>query len=533
MSQQTLAETLSPLLRTPDVRQVGALPILCPILEDLGLRAEINKLRPSKADIDLGRIAILLTLNRLMSPQPMYKVSNWADTTVIPLAFSLPLPQLYDKRLGRAMDALYPIIGEAWGHLVARAVLQEGVDLSAVHWDTTTFYFEGEYNQSDLARYGHSHDHRSDVKQAKLGLSVTSRERMPLIYRALAGNTDDRTTAVPHIKALLAFLSRPELAALGVHPLIIGDCKMITPEAVFVCHAHNLYYLGPLAAGNEVKAVIASVSDEELATHELHYRPLRKPPKGQSFTPYRGVWRPFTFTYQDEMVTDRVLVVWSAGKERLDQQKHQTHLKRLLNGLDNIKRHLNSGKYRARDYVLEQLASVRRGNPAKPLVDVQLSGEDGDLQLHFCINRGRLADAQRLDGKYVLATNASHLTADEALTYFKAEDGVEKAIAVVKGPLQVRPVFLRTDERIQVLVFFNLVALLVRAVLALRLKRAGLSCSVDKVLFEFASLNAVYQRFADGSQVSQPGSVSTFQQEVLAVLHLPPAARYVATPVVA
>jgi transposase len=36
----------------------------------------------------------------------------------------------------------------------------------------------------------------------------------------------------------------------------------------------------------------------------------------------------------------------------------------------------------------------------------------------------------------------------------------------VKGPLRVRPVFLHTDERIQVLVFFNLVALLVRAILA-------------------------------------------------------------------
>lgn len=116
---------------------------------------------------------------------------------MIPCVFSLLVAQLYDNRLGRAMDALYPVIGEAWSRLAARAVRQEGVDLSAVHWDITSFYFEGEYTDSDLARYGHSRDHRSEAKQANLGLSVTSRDRMPLLYRVLAGNTDDRTTPVP------------------------------------------------------------------------------------------------------------------------------------------------------------------------------------------------------------------------------------------------------------------------------------------------------------------------------------------------
>jgi hypothetical protein len=137
-----------------------------------------------------------------------------------------------------------------------------------------------------------------------------------------------------------------------------------------------------------------------------------------------------------------------------------------------------------------------------------------------------LAAAQQLDGKYVLATNAPHLSATEALAYFKAEDGVEKAVAGVKGPLQVRPVFLHTDARIEVLVFLNLIALLVRAILALRLRRAGLTYSVDRVLFEFAPLTAVYQPFADGSQVARPGLLTACQQEVWAALPLSDASRY-------
>lgn len=528
MGQSTLAETMGPLLRPPLICQVGAIPLLYPLLEELDLQTEVNALCPSKADIDLGRLALLFTLNRLMAPQPLYKVGEWASQTVLPQVLSLSVAQLYDNRLGRAMDALYPMIGEVWSRLVSRAVLQEQIDLSAVHWDTTSFYFEGAYEHSDLARYGYSPDQHSEAKRAKLGLSVTSRERVPLLYRLVAGNIDDRMTPVAHLRALLDFLSRPELTQLGVHPLIISDGKMVTAAAVATCHRSDWYYLGPLStAETEVKALLGTVSAEELANHELSYRPQRKSPRGQPFMPYQGVWRSFTWTYQGQSFTDRALVVWSAGKARLDQQKRKTYLKRLLNGLDHLQRHLNTGKYRNRDEVVKQLASLQRGNPAKTLVTVDLSGPDEPLALHFQLNRTRLVAAQQLDGKYVLTTNAPHLSATEALAYFKAEDGVEKAVAGMKGPLQVRPVFLHTDERIEMLVFLNLVALLVRALLALRLQQAGLTDSVDRVLFEFAPLTAVYQLFADGSQVAQLGLLTAYQQKVLTALHLPAVSRYV------
>lgn len=530
MNQSTLAETMGPMLRPPMICQVGAIPLLYPILEELGLQTEVNDLRPSKADIDLGRLTLLFILNRLMAPQPLYKIGDWARQTVVPQLLSLSVAQLYDNRLGRAMDALYPIIGEVWGRLVSRAVLQEGIDLSAVHWDTTSFYFEGAYERSELARYGYSPDQHSEAKRAKLGLSVTSRERLPLIYRVMAGNVDDRTTSVPHLQALLDFLSRPELARLGVHPLIISDGKMVTPEAVALCHKQDWYYLGPLSTGETaVKSLLSQVTGEELAAHELSYRPQRKSARGQPFVPYQGVWRSFTCTYQGQSFADRALVVWSAGKARLDQQKRKTYLKRLLNGLDHLQRHLNTGKYRNRDEVVKQLASLQRGNPTKSLVEVNLSGPDEPLALHFQLNRTRLAAVQRLDGRYALATNAPNLSPTEALAYFKAEDGVEKAVAGVKGPLQVRPVFLHTDERIEVLVFLNLVALLVRAILAMHLQRASLSYSVDRVLFEFAPLTAVYQHFTDGSQAAQLGLLTAAQQEILTALHLPAVSRYVTT----
>ena len=68
------------------------------------------------------------------------------------------------------------------------------------------------------------------------------------------------------------------------------------------------------------------------------------------------------------------------------------------------------------------------------LVDVTLGGQDGALTLTFAANRTRLAEAQAQDGRYVLATNATQLSADEVLTLFKGQDKVEKRFRTVKGP---------------------------------------------------------------------------------------------------
>ncbi len=85
---------------------------------------------------------------------------------------------------------------------------------------------------------------------------------------------------------------------------------------------------------------------------------------------------------------------------------------------------------------------------------------------------------------------------------------------------------LHTDQRIEGLVFITFLALLLRAVLALRCRQANLSSSVDRVLHEFAPLYATDQTFVDGSRLSQLGALSAFQQRVLTGLDFLPATRY-------
>jgi transposase len=225
------------------------------------------------------------------------------------------------------------------------------------------------------------------------------------------------------------------------------------------------------------------------------------------------------------------LVVWSAGKARLDSQKNKTYLKRLLNGLARTQGWMGKRRYTDRDYIVRCVDGVQRGNPARRWIDVEITtAEDGRLGLKFRVNQERLAEARTLEGKYVLATNAPHLSADDILRIYKGQDKVEKANRTVKGPLRVRPVFLRTDERIEGLVLFTMLALLVRSVLTLQCRRSGSSLTADQVLAEFASLRAIDLGFSDGSCRRVASDLSTTQEQILTALDLPPIARYVTLP---
>jgi hypothetical protein len=145
------AQQMGRAIRALQPRQMGALPLIYPILRALQVRERTNGLVASQAEIDLGRMVLLLTLNRLLAPQPLYQVADWLGGTVLPEVLDIPPEKTYDNRLGRALDQLHPYLGELWAQLVSQAVQVYELDLNVLHWDITSLYFEGAYTDSELA----------------------------------------------------------------------------------------------------------------------------------------------------------------------------------------------------------------------------------------------------------------------------------------------------------------------------------------------------------------------------------------------
>jgi hypothetical protein len=76
----TMAALVDWLTRAQLRRHLGALPVLYALLEILQVRQIINRYCPTAAEVDHGAVALVLILNRLTAPRPLYPAFRTPQT---------------------------------------------------------------------------------------------------------------------------------------------------------------------------------------------------------------------------------------------------------------------------------------------------------------------------------------------------------------------------------------------------------------------------------------------------------------------
>jgi len=191
--------------------QVGALPLVNRLLERMRLREILSEHLPvDDPRTELATVSALLVLvrNVLLSRQPVYGVAEWA-AGFAPDLFDLwpeDVARLHDDRLGRALDRLFDSVGPELILAVVRQVVQEfAVSLDELHNDSTSVSFFGAYEGAEqeatqrgrathAITWGHSKDHRPDLKQLLYILTISEDGGVPVYFTTASGNqADDRT----------------------------------------------------------------------------------------------------------------------------------------------------------------------------------------------------------------------------------------------------------------------------------------------------------------------------------------------------
>jgi len=124
----TLAQVVDWLTQAQLHRHLGALPVLYSLLEVLQVRDIINRHCPTAAEVDHGTVAVVLILNRLVAPRPLYRVADWLARTVLVYQPGVPAQKFNDDRLGRTLDAISQHSRAIWQAIVHRALVQGNVD---------------------------------------------------------------------------------------------------------------------------------------------------------------------------------------------------------------------------------------------------------------------------------------------------------------------------------------------------------------------------------------------------------------------
>jgi transposase len=516
------AKVFSQSLKHQHVYKLAGSPLLWQIMNTLQIEETTDEHCPcGDRIVSHGQAALALLLTRLIRPKALYKVAGWLKRSGIAVLLEHEAKQFTDDALGGTLDAIGEQTEGLWIKLVGQALTHyPEVAERVIQYDITSCYFEGAYEESELIQYGYSRDNRPDAKQVNVGLSITGESGLPLLYELLAGNTADNQTPFGHLDKLNRLLDQVDYP----HEIVmVSDRAMLNRKLIGGYLARGQQFLGPWTP-SEVLEIVAAVPHEELMAHPLDYRPQSA--KDTDPPSYYGIMRTVDFDPHGQQATTlRLLVLYSRGKARLDADKRANHLAKARAAFDDIQGKLNRRRYKRACYVEQRIRTELKKCPAaRGLLTWTLSGEDGDLSLTLELDEAALAAAQHMDGRYALVTN-SDLSANEMLVAFKHQSTAEHRFRIIKGPVPIRPIHLRKENRIRAMVFLTMLALLVYSILEWLVRsqtpgrrRPWTGRAVLEIFEEFAVVAHV---FADGSRLWLPPPLSDTQQTLWDVLGLP------------
>lgn len=206
--------------------QIGSLPVLYALLETLQVRQIINRYCGSRREVDHGTVALVMILNRLMFPLPLYRVSDWVGQTVLTHYLGIPAAKFNDDRLERTLDALFPHLQTIWLEVVTCAIGKADINLSVIYYDLTAFIMHGNYAESEYIDFGFAHNTPMNKRKFKLGLNVAADGNIPWLYRFWSGRTADQATVASNMDNLASWLKRRGYRLSET--LVVGDRAMLS-----------------------------------------------------------------------------------------------------------------------------------------------------------------------------------------------------------------------------------------------------------------------------------------------------------------
>jgi transposase len=448
------------------IKTIGSLYMLKPFVNALCIREIIDRIVPMERDaggLSHGQVIEQLVLNRLNDPCPLVHLEDWAEATGILELFHIRPDELNDDRLGRALDAIAPYIADIEEAIVLGVLSRFGkIDTDQILWDLTSFYFEGDHDDSEMIRFGYNRDQKKDKKQAVVELNVTAKEGIPLAHRLLPGNASDQKEALKNLETLKKRLKKKTF-------LIIGDRALFTKPNLAGLIGKKIDFAGPLAGKD--KEFVLSFPEEQ-------FQPLTyTTAKGKGG--YSAIDTTYSFEHDGGYYTCRAVVVKSDDLYEQQRKTLDKNLKKVDAELQKINGHLNVRKYKNVDYVADRVKKMLASQSCYgKLFHVVLDGKEGALTLTWEYETELLEQQYRLLGKYVLATSLDKKThdAEQVLEAYKSRHRVEDQIRTTKSTLKIRPVFLQSDERIKSLVLVMIIALIVYALIEYVCKE-GARCS--------------------------------------------------------
>jgi transposase len=413
-------------------------------------------------------MAAILVVARLCEPSSeLHIAEDWYRRTALEDLLGVPVHQVNDDRLYRALDALLPHKVAIEQHLKKRFGELFSLDYDLLLYDVTSTYFEGLANGNPQAKRGHSRDHRPDCKQVCIALVVT-REGIPLGYEIFDGNRVDVTT----VEEIVGTMETRYGIAQRVWVMDRGMTS--AANLAWLQQTGRRYLIG--TSKSDLKKFATQIADT------CDWRTVREGLEVKLCPGPDG--------------TETFVLCRSAERREKEKAMHARFAIRIEEGLASLERRIaHSNKPLERGPIERQIGRLlgRNSRAAGRYVinlvdDIAVASK---LRLKWSARSDWDDWSRHSEGCYLLRTNITDWT-PEALwqTYVQLSDA-EAAFRIHKSDLSIRPIWHQRQSRVQAHIFVCFLAYAMWKTLEQWQKRAGLGNSPRTIMFELGHIQSV------------------------------------------
>lgn len=463
-----------------DRRALGGLPLTEHFITRLGL---LELLTTAMRNSRYAEAILLLVKNILVDRGALYSIREWSaqfDSSLIHGG------KIGDDAIARALDRLFETDrASLMTRIVLLAAKEFGIDLSQIHNDSTSVRLFGSYTRQapkavQLKR-GHSKDHRPDLKQLVYALCVSADGAIPVHYKVYDGNRTDDTTHWETWQSLRGIFQRSDF-------VYVADSKLCTHENLMQIDKAQGRFITILPRTRAEAKDFSEQSHCSLIRWQKIYakRSSRKHQRIDIYELAQGLYQ----------MQEGFRINWfrSSEKTRRDRGERETKIALSVDLLNRLSERKKRGpktaaalrraaekilaRFKVADWIqidialeeVEKFKALTRGKPTQSTHFKRQVKWVPRLQIQH--NEEGVARSRSMDGIFPLVTN-TELTPLQVLIKYKYQPKLEKRHSLFKSALQVAPVFLKKNDRIESLMFAFFLAQLLASLIERQL-RAGM-----------------------------------------------------------
>jgi transposase len=400
-----------------------------------------------------------LVVYRLIDPGSEWRLHRqWFDASAMADLLDSDFALAEKNTLYRCLDRLVEHKDDLFKFLVRRWGELFGAQFDVLLYDLTSTYFETDEDRGpeDLRQFGYSRDKRGDCRQVVIALIVTP-EGFPLSYEVMGGGTADSTT-------LSGFLERIEHRYGRANRIWVMDRGIPTEDSLAKMRSIGASYLVGTPKGRLTKLEQAFVN-----------QPWAKVREGVRVK---------------RLATEEDAYVLAHSDARVDKERGMRR-KRLRRYIERLK--ALQGQSLTRDQLLMKLGAAKHdAGRAAGLVKVTWPKDaSSTASLEFSLDRQRLRQVRRREGRYLLRTNLTAQQPADLWTFYIQLTEVEQAFKEIKHDLAIRPIFHKTEERIEAHIFVAFLAYCLQVTLKAKLRTVAGGTTPREVIAKFKTLQMV------------------------------------------